>query len=60
MLGMVSLWMVVVLCSGWVNCGFLLVVKLSFRFIVLGMVRMLENRIVVFSLKCFNGCSVIL
>lgn len=60
MFGIVSLVMVVLLCIGWWNFGFLFLMKYSFRFIVLGMVRMFENRMVVFSGNWCSGCRVIL
>lgn len=60
MFGIVSFVMLVLVCIGCVNFGFLLIWKLRLSFIVLGIVRMFENRIVVLSGKCLSGCSVIL
>lgn len=44
---------------GCLKTGFLFVVKCSLSFIVLGIVKILENRIVVLSGKCCSGCKVI-
>lgn len=58
--GIFSLLMLVLFLIGFLKCGFLLVLKYKFKFMVLGIVRIFENSMVVFSGKWCSGCRVIL